>query len=216
MFPMSLSLIQNSFIKLHLGISHRDLRLNIIRSIIREKDESKYQPNIFLEYSPQVIVHTFVVLTDRSFHIKKQIDLKKEKVDFYQNGSEMLDWIDERYDITSFEKYQDRQVLQVLVVILGKKTQIETNEAMMRMSYNIIEAHTYYDFSTFISNEVRKNLLNIKKSNFYNSSYLCWLIVHQNLEDLAKGGLQVELETLSTTPKPIDFKVLVLKEFHGL
>lgn len=54
------------------------------------------------------------------------------------------------YDISSFEKYQDRKVLQALMAILGKKTQIEDDEAMMRMAYNIIETHVYYDFPTFI------------------------------------------------------------------
>jgi len=57
-------------------------------------------------------------------------------------------------------------VLQALVVILGKKTQIEVDEAMMRMAYNIIEAHIYLDFPTFISNEVRKNIFKIEKSYF--------------------------------------------------
>lgn len=82
------------------------------------------------------------------------------------------------YDIASFEKSQDRKILQELVVILVKKIQIEANETMMRMAYNIIESHICYDFPTFISNEVRKNLFKIEKSYFQHSSYLWWLIFH--------------------------------------
>jgi len=54
-------------------------------------------------------------------------------------------------------------VLQALVFILGKKTQIETDEAMMRMAYNIIKAHLCYEFLAFISNEIRSNLFKIEK-----------------------------------------------------
>lgn len=53
--------------------------------------ESKYKPNIFLDYSLEEIVHAFIVPIDWSFHIKKQIDLKREKANFYQNEKEMLD-----------------------------------------------------------------------------------------------------------------------------
>jgi len=54
------------------------------------------------------------------------------------------------------------------------------------MEYNIIEEHACYDFPTFISNEVRKNLFNIEKSNFQHLSYLWWLIIHQNMEALVE------------------------------
>lgn len=77
--------------------------------------ESKYQPNIFLYYSLQAIMHVFAISTDQTFHVKEEINLKHKKANFYQNDQEMLDWIEERYtwksikllqsyDITSFEK----------------------------------------------------------------------------------------------------------------
>lgn len=158
--------------------------------------------------------------------LQKQIYLKREKEDFYQNNSKMLDYIDERYkvrctkllqsyDITSFEKSWNRKVLQALIVILGKKTQIEAYEAMMRMAFNIIEAHIFYDFPTFISNEARKNLFKIEKIDFWHSSYFWWLIVHQNVEALVEGGIQVEPTILTTTPMPIDLIFPILTKLHG-
>jgi len=121
-------------------------------------------------------------------------------VDFYQNNVEILDWIDERYegrctklmqtyDITSFKKYQDRKVLQALAIIFGKQTQIEANESMIRMAYNIIEAHICLIVHQNILNEERKNIFKIEKLDFWHSSYLWWLIVHQNMEVLVEGGL---------------------------
>ena len=120
-----------------------------------------------LDYSLEAIIQEFAIPVDWTFHIKKQINLKHEKEGFYKNDQEMLDWIDERYegctkkllqsyDITLFEKDRDRKVLQALAIILGKKIQIEVDEAMMRIAFNIIEAHICYNFPTFIPNEMRK------------------------------------------------------------
>lgn len=100
-------------------------------------------------------------------------------------------------------------------MILRKKTQIEADKAMMRMAYNIIKDHVCYDFPTFISNEVRKNLFKMEKSTFWHSSYLWWLIVHQKLEVLVEVGLQVEPATLTIGPMPIDLRVPLLNKLHG-
>ena len=83
------------------------------------------------------------------------------------------------------------------------------------MAYNIIQAHFYYDFPTFILNEVSKNLVNIEKSRFQHSSYLWWLIVHQNFEALVEVGLQIEQDILSIASTPIDLKVPMLTKTHG-
>lgn len=120
------------------------------------------------------------------------------------------------YDITSFEKDQERKVLQALPVILRKKTQIEADEAMMRMNYNIIKEHVCYDFSIFISNEMRRNIFKIEKSDFWHSSYLWWMLVHQNLEKFMEVGLQVELATLTIGPTSIDLRVPILTKLHKL
>lgn len=75
-----------------------------------------------MNYSLEAIMHAFTIPIDCTFHIKKQIDFKHEKVYFYQNEPKMLEWIDERYkgrttkllqsyDITSFKKSHDRKVL---------------------------------------------------------------------------------------------------------
>ena len=86
---------------------------------------------------------------------------------------------------------------------------------MMRMAYNIIEGHACYNFPTFISNEVRKNLFNIEKFNFRYLSYLWWFIIHQNLEFMVEEELQIMQTTSSTVPTPIDLRVLVLTKMHG-
>lgn len=137
----------------------------------------------------------------------------------------MLNLIDERhegiytkllqsYDISSFEKVRDRNMLQALVFILEKKIQIEADKVMMRMAYNIIEAHIYYDFPNFISNEIRRILFKIKKLDFRHSSYLWWLLVHQNLEKLMEAGLQVQPTTMTTRLAPIDLRVPILTKLH--
>lgn len=85
----------------------------------------------------------------------------------------------------------------------------------MRMDYKIIEVHIYYDFSTFISNEIRKNMFNIEKFDFCYSSYLWCLIVHQNLEALVEARLQFKSMTLTIVPMPIDLRVSLLTKVHG-
>jgi len=106
-------------------------------------------------------------------------------------------------------------VLQTLVVILGKKTQIDADEAMVHMAYNIIKAHICYEFLTFISNEIKRCIFKIKKSNFRNSSYLWWLLAHQNLDKLMEVGLPIQLANPSTRSIPIDLRVLFLSKLHG-
>lgn len=95
----------------------------------------------------------------------------------------MFNWIAKRYasdadklyssyNTTLFIRHQDREVLWVLDVILGQKTQIEADEAMIKMTYNIIKAHTCYDFPTFLANEIKENMEKVNKANFQHSSYL--------------------------------------------
>jgi len=115
----------------------------------------------------------------------------------------MLSWINRRYQdnrkaqlwpsyqIALFERKIDRKMLQALVMILGKKIQIEVDEAMVLIAYNIIEAHICYDFPTFICNEIKRCLFKITKSNFRHSSYLWWLFTHQNLVKLIEGELPI-------------------------
>jgi len=84
------------------------------------------------------------------------------------------------------------------------------------MDCNIIEAHVCYDFPTFISNEIRRYLFKIEKSDFIHSSYLWWLLVHRNLRILVEIKLQVEPTSPNTGPIPIDLMVLVLTKLQGL
>jgi len=102
-----------------------------------------------------------------------------------------------------------------LAIILGHKTQIEVDEAMVRMDYNIIEVLLCYEFTTFLSNEIRNNLFNINKGYFRHSSYMWWLIFHQNMQILVDGGLSVLLATISIALSLIDMRVLVLMKVHG-
>lgn len=106
--------------------------------------------------------------------------------------------------------------MQALVVILGKKTHIEADEAMVRTTYNIIEAHVYYDFPTFISNEIKRCLYKIEKFDFRHSSYLWWLMVHQNLKALMEAGLQIEPISQNTSLAPINLRVPIMTKLYGL
>lgn len=119
----------------------------------------------------------------------------------------MINWIDERYAknamklqqsyyISLFTQYRDRQVLQALDIILGRVTQIEVDEAIVRMAQNIVEGYVCYDFFSFLLNEIRKKLLSIDKADFKHTSYLWWLIFHQNLQILVDRGLSTLLQLL--------------------
>lgn len=76
-------------------------------------------------------------------------------------------------------------------MILRCVIQIEVDEPMVKMAHNIIEGLVCYEFASFLSNEIRKNLFNINKGDFIHSSCLWWLIVHQNLQFLFDGGLSI-------------------------
>jgi len=69
--------------------------------------------------------------------------------------------------------------------------QIEVDEAMVRMAYNIFEGLVCYDFATFFTNEIRNNLFSIDKGYFRHSSYLWSLIIHQNLQFFIDLGLDL-------------------------
>jgi len=62
---------------------------------------------------------------------------------------------------------------------------------------------------------MRKNLFKIEKSYFWDSSYLWWLLVHQNLEKMMEARLQVQPATSSKGPTPIDLRFPILTKFHG-
>jgi len=93
--------------------------------------------------------------------------------------------------------------------------QIEADESMIRMDYNIDEGLVSYDFLAFLLNEIRNNLFNIDKGDFRHSSYLWWLIIHENLQFLVDGGLSIVPTTASIAPTSIDMRVLVLTKTHG-
>jgi len=57
-------------------------------------------------------------------------------------------------------------------VIHGHVTQIEADEAMVRMAHNIVEGLLCHDFTAFLSNEIINNIFNINKGDFRNYSYL--------------------------------------------
>lgn len=52
----------------------------------------------------------------------------------------------------------DREVFWALDIILDMKIKIKVDVNVMRMVYNIIQAHIYYDFTTFILEEIKKNI----------------------------------------------------------
>lgn len=54
----------------------------------------------------------------------------------------------------------------MLAVILGQKIEIEANEIMVWIAFNILEAHNCYDFPTFLANEIKVNLSKMEKDNF--------------------------------------------------
>lgn len=83
----------------------------------------------FFDYALESILHAFVVPNDWRNHTKKKMDLKQEKKEFKANGDIVFDWIIDKYEgdndklyssynTTIFSKYQDREVLQVLAIIL--------------------------------------------------------------------------------------------------
>lgn len=75
------------------------------------------------------------------------------------------------YNTTFFSRFKDREVFQVLDITLGLKIKIEMDEAIVRMTYNIIEAHIYFDFVTLLIEDIKINLVRIEQGDFQNSSY---------------------------------------------
>lgn len=86
-------------------------------------------------------------------YISKRYEEKKDKL--YSS-----------YNITLFSKLKDREVFLVFVVVLGLKIEIEANETMVRMTYDITEAHICYDFSTFLVDEIKTNLARVDQGDF--------------------------------------------------
>lgn len=76
------------------------------------------------------------------------------------------------YNKTLFSRSKDKEVLKVLSVILGLKIEIEIDEVVIRMAYNIIKAYICYDFIIFLFEEMKKNLENIEQGDFRYSYYL--------------------------------------------
>lgn len=116
----------------------------------------------FIDYFFIAIISSFIVPSNWSSRIKKQVDLKKEAKDFKKNGTIMFSWIAERYDgnknklypiynITLFTRAIHREVLGDLAIILGLKTKIEIDASVVYMTYSIIQAHVYYEFALFLS-----------------------------------------------------------------
>lgn len=88
----------------------------------------------------------------------------------------MFGWIAERYkgdkdklyssyNTTYFNRSKEREILWALPIILGLKTKIKVDEAIVTMTYNIIEAHICYEFIIFFSKEIKKNLINTKQGD---------------------------------------------------
>lgn len=105
-----------------------------------------------MDYSSKDILNAFIILDSWKYQVKKQVDMKKEMKEFRVNEDEMINWIDKRFDsntkklhtsyeIASFTKPKDMKVLQALVMITSQKIQIEIDEAMVIMTFNIIEGH---------------------------------------------------------------------------
>jgi len=56
----------------------------------KEGDASEPKFKVVLNYSLDSIIQSFAITIDWKFHVKKQMDLKKDKNDFYVNQDEMV------------------------------------------------------------------------------------------------------------------------------
>lgn len=107
-----------------------------------------------------------------------------------------------------FTRAVDREVLKALVVILNLKIEIEVEAGVVRMAYNIIQAHVYYDFVTYLSEEIKINLANINNGDLWHSSYLWWLIMDQHIQYFLSKGLKLAPPIFVDDPTPTDIRVL--------
>lgn len=85
---------------------------------------------------------------------------------------------------------------------------IEVDEAMVRMTYNIIEAHICYEFDTFLAKQIKKTLTNAEQGDFWYSSYLWWLVIDQHYPYFQRFGLKLEASIFTSSNTPIDERVL--------
>lgn len=115
-------------------------------------DAVEYKPMGFMNYFPTAIINAFIIPNSWSNKMKKLVDLKQEANDFKKNSMIMFSWITKRYEdnkdqlypiykTTFFTRSLDREVIKVLVVILGLKTKIEVDTGVVLMAYNIIQAY---------------------------------------------------------------------------
>lgn len=92
--------------------------------------------------------------------------MKQEVKDFKKNETIIFEWIAKcygednkklhsTYETSLFTRALNREVLIALAMILGLKTKIEMEASIVRMAYNIIQAHIYYDFVTYLLEEIK-------------------------------------------------------------
>lgn len=57
-------------------------------------DDSQYQSIIFIDLLSIPFLNTFIILDNWKYHVKKQVDLNKERKDIMVNEDEIINWID--------------------------------------------------------------------------------------------------------------------------
>lgn len=133
-------------------------------------------------------------------------------VECYEGDMEKLH---STYEITLFTHALNREVLKALVLILSLNTKIDVEACVVRMTYNIIQALIYYDFATYLLEEIKRNLANINNGEFQHSSYLWWLIMDQYVKYFMDRGLKLIPLIFAYDPTLMDIKVSLMMMRHG-
>lgn len=78
----------------------------------------------------------------------------------------MTDKFHSTYETTLFIGALEREVIKALVVILRLKIETEMEVGVIKMVYNIIKAYVSYDFTSYLSKEMKRNLENLDIDKF--------------------------------------------------
>lgn len=146
------------------------------------------------------------------------IYLKQKELDFRSNDIIMYGWIAKRYEGKKDKLYtnynnalfsisKDRVVFLALIVVLRLKTKIEVDEAILRMTYNIVETLICYEFAIFLSKGIKMNLVNALQGDFQHSSYLWWLVIDPYYPYFKIFWLNLMMPIFTSSNTPINVRV---------
>lgn len=83
------------------------------------------------------------------------------------------------------------------------------------MEYTIIQVLVSYDFACYLSEEMKRNLVNLDSDEFRYSSYMWWLIVDQHIQYFIGRALKLTSLTFLNSITLVDIRLSSMMKKHG-